>query len=115
MSSLKEATNQNNHTHDRQFADILIKSIDEGLTAFGEQTKNVTYHYLERNYRVKRNEIPQRLEEFHTALTDLFGVTADIIEDLVHKNLYKKLDLTYENKKQSLKSLVQEIKNVQSP
>lgn len=56
----------------------------------------MAYHHLERDLGVRREEIPRRLEEFDSGLTNLFGVCAGLIETYAIKNLYRRLDETFE-------------------
>ncbi|MDI6846971.1 MAG: hypothetical protein QMD23_02425, partial [Candidatus Bathyarchaeia archaeon] len=44
-----------------------------GLQVFGESVKHVIYFYLERNFQLKKTEIPEKPETFCKAITSLFG------------------------------------------
>lgn len=80
----------------RPFSQILIEATDEGLEAFGEQTKNVVYYHLEREFGVRKEEIPQKLEEFDKGLKNLFGLGGELVETHILKNLYRRLGQTFE-------------------
>ena len=53
-------------------------------------------YYLEKNRKVKREEIPDRIAAFHEALEGLLGAGAKVIERLIAKHLYGRLSLIFE-------------------
>ena len=60
--------NHQNQTPIEQFNNFLIASIDESLILLGEPVKNELYLQLELKFNIKKNDIPQRLEEFSEIL-----------------------------------------------
>jgi hypothetical protein len=67
---------------------LLLNSIDDALLSMGESAKKSVYFHIEKNYRVEREQIPQELEQFQTALEKIFGIGARYIEILIMRNLY---------------------------
>ncbi len=63
-----------------QFNNFLIASIDESLILLGEPVKNELYLQLELKFNIKKNDIPQRLEEFSEILHKVFGLGASRLE-----------------------------------
>ena len=53
---------------------FLLNSLDKGLDFFGESTKRVVYWNFEEKYHLKRDNIPEHIPEFATALKTMFGV-----------------------------------------
>ncbi len=64
----------------------------------GESVRNALHYHVERANQVKREEIPNRMEEFHEALGSLLGAGARVVEKLIAKNLYSRLGLAYEER-----------------
>ncbi len=74
------------------FGDLFLKSIDEGLSVFGEDCKENFYQVLERNFMLKKQEIPFMIEEFSVALKKTFGFNAYYLEILIMRYLFTKLE-----------------------
>jgi len=62
----------------------------------GESVRGATYYHVERTFRIRREEIPRRLEEFHEALQGMLGEGVTVVEKLIAKDLYAKLGLHFE-------------------
>lgn len=77
------------------FRDILVEAVDYGLMVLGEIVKQAIYGQIENHHGLKRAEIPERLEAFHTALESVLGVNAKTVERLIAKNLYERLGLDF--------------------
>ena len=77
------------------FRDILLEAVDYGLMVLGEIVRQAIYGQIENHHELKRAEIPERLEAFHTALGSVLGVSAKTVERLIAKNLYKRLGLDF--------------------
>jgi len=73
----------------------LLGAVDHGLQVPGEIVRAAIYERIERSYRVRREEIPEKLETFHRALEDLLGAGAKVMERLIAKNLYSRLELNF--------------------
>ena len=74
------------------FRDLLLESIDEGVSSFGEDYKESFYQLLEQNFMLKKQKIPTKLEEFSEALKNTFGFGAHYLEILIMRNLFTKLE-----------------------
>ncbi|TSA42709.1 hypothetical protein D4R54_02210 [archaeon] len=76
---------------------MLVEALNESFAAIlGEIPKKTVYDILEKKHAIAVNRIPERLNEFTTALETLFGVMASkVIVRIVVKRLYSKLGLTY--------------------
>jgi hypothetical protein len=77
------------------FRDVLLQSIDDGLLVPGEIVRAAIYNRVERSYQIRREEIPEKLELFHKALRDLLAAGGEVLERLIAKNLYRRLDLNF--------------------
>jgi hypothetical protein len=48
--------------------DVLLQSIDDALLVPSEIVRAAIYDRVERSYQLRREEIPEKLELFHTRL-----------------------------------------------
>ena len=79
--------------------DLLLKVVDETLRqVFRETGTKVIYGFLENKSHLKREEIAEKPEVFSTGMKKLVGSGAPVIENLILKNLYRKLELKFEEK-----------------
>ena len=77
------------------FREVLLQAIDDGLLVPGEIVRAAIYDRVERSYQLRREEIPENLELFHKALGDLLAAGSEVLERLIAKNLYRRLDLNF--------------------
>lgn len=73
------------------FQDIFLEAVDEGLSIIGEIAKNAVYTYLKRTFKMNKQEIPNRIDEYVTAIENMFGTGAKIIQIQTMRNLHKKV------------------------
>jgi len=69
----------------------LLCSVDDAFLVVGEIVRAALYQRLERSYQINRKDIPERLEDFHSALQELLGTACPVLERLIAKNLYNGL------------------------
>jgi hypothetical protein len=76
---------------------LLVESLDESFAAIlGEIPKKTLFDLLEKNRAITKNRIPEKLNEFTTAMDTVFGTTTSkVLESIIVKGLYSKLALTY--------------------
>ena len=95
------------------FRDILLQSVDDALLLPGEIVRAAIYDRVERSYQLRREEIPEKLELFHKALRDLLAAGGEVLERLIAKNLYRRLDLNFnQHENWTLLDYVDETKKV---
>jgi hypothetical protein len=75
----------------RDFEKLLLEAVDEGLSSLGQSSKRAIYFHLEEGFKVKREEIPCKVEVFTEAIEKMFGVGADYLEVLIMKRLHEKI------------------------
>lgn len=78
-----------------KFATILLDSIDEALSALGQNVKLSIYFHLETKFSVPKQDIPDRIEDFSNALEQIFGQASRQLEILIMKHLHQKINLNY--------------------
>ena len=69
----------------------LLSAIDESLSSFGDSFKQVIYFQLANTYQIKKEEIPNKINEFADAIEEIFGIGAKLIEMKIIKALYEKV------------------------
>ena len=77
------------------FDQLLLEAIDEGLSGLGEAGKASIYIHLEGLFKIRKQEIPSKLNDFSNALERIFGLGARHLEILCMKNLHAKLEVTF--------------------
>jgi len=75
----------------KAFEKLLLEAVDEALASLGESAKQSIYFHLENRFKIKRNEIPQRIEDFEYGLEKIFGVGAQFLEIMIMKKLYERI------------------------
>ena len=66
----------------------ILEAIDESLSSFGDSVKQAIYDQLEKQYHLRKREIPSKIEDFVTAIEGIFGVGARLIEMKILEALY---------------------------
>jgi len=76
----------------------IMQCVDDGLEVLGDSGKKAVYYYLEKNFGVKRKEIPKKPESFRKGLISIFGEEGP---DLIEKWIVEKLRTSFDLKQQS--------------
>ncbi len=77
------------------FEEYLLASIDEAFNSIGEKCKQTIYHHLEKKYKLNKNDIPDRIEDFSESIECIFGMGAKVLEIQIMKNLYRKIECSF--------------------
>lgn len=95
----KKSESQKNSINKKtmQFEEHLQEAVDEGLSLLGESSKQVVYFYLEKTFKMNKQDIPYKIEDFIDALEKIFGNGAKILEIQIMKCLFKKVGCTLKN------------------
>ena len=91
---------------------LITEAIDDVFSALGDSCKQALYFHLECSYKIPRDEIPRRPQDFANALEEILGPGAGLIEIEIMKRLrskvprfkhsLKKQGLTFESYVESL-------------
>jgi hypothetical protein len=79
----------------KQFEQVLLEAITEALSSMGASVERSVYFHLEQKFKIKRQEIPYRLDDFSDSLERIFGLGARHLEILIMKNLHAKVGGLY--------------------
>jgi hypothetical protein len=83
----------------RSLNNLLLDAVDETLRhVFKEEGANFIFHYLENKCRLNRRRIAEEPEDFSAGLERFLGSAAPVMEKMILKNLYSKLELKFEEK-----------------
>lgn len=82
----------------KRFSELLFRAMDDTIRqVFGKATSELIYTIMERHVSLKREEIAENIEAFHTYLEKLLGSEqAQIIQATSIKRLCFKLQREYE-------------------
>ena len=79
---------------------FFAEAVDETLKQiFKEDGAKVIYEFLENHSRLKLKEAADKPEVFSASLERLMVSAAQVIEQMILKNLYRRLGLKFEEKK----------------
>jgi len=91
----EEALPNIEHVLDDRLNLTMLEAIDEALSFLGESAKRAIYYHLEEKFKIRREEIPLRIDDFAEAIEEIFGMGAKIIEIQIMKSLYKKIGCNF--------------------
>ena len=74
------------------FEKFLIDVVEEGLSSLGDSCKDTIYFYLRRRFQIGKQEIPHEIEAFTSALEEIFGAGARLIELRIIEALYQRVN-----------------------
>ena len=77
------------------FEKLLLEAVDEGLSSLGDSPKQAVYFYLEKTFKIKKMDIPDKIDEFTNAIEKIFGHGAKHLEIQIMKRLYEKIGRTF--------------------
>ena len=77
------------------FRNIFAEAVEEALDTLSESGKQAVLYYIEKNFSIKKEEIPNKPEAFAEALQKIFGLGAYVIQKLILQKFYFKLGLEY--------------------
>ena len=76
---------------ENSFETTIIEAVDEGFSPFGHSSKQAIYFHLENTFKITKQEIPYKIEEFADAIEQIFGAGAKLIEIRIIEALHKKI------------------------
>ena len=76
--------------------DLLLDMVDETVKqVFREPGAKAIYSYIENECHLKREEIAKKPEVFSADLKRLLGSGSQVIEQMILRNLYRRLELEF--------------------
>lgn len=74
-----------------KFKVAIIETVDERFSSFCDLDKETVYLRLENDFKIKKQEIPCKIESFADAMEQIFGVGAKLIEIRIIEALHKRI------------------------
>lgn len=85
------------------FETAVTQAINDVLSALGAANKQAIYRHLKNHYGIDENEIPNQIEDFATAIEQIFGPVAKLLEIKIIEQLHGKYkDFAYSPEKAEL-------------
>jgi len=96
-----------------EFDRLLLKTIDDSLKKiFTENAASVIYAFLESNYTLNREEIPEKLDVFEEGLRKFLSTGAVTVEKVILENLCSDLECRCKlGEERSFKNSIIQLKN----
>jgi hypothetical protein len=69
------------------FEELVIEAIDQTFSKLGIEVKQTFFSFLEVNYKLCKEDIPNRIGDFVDGLEQIFGASAPLLELVVMKTL----------------------------
>jgi hypothetical protein len=76
---------------ENSFETAILDAVDAGFAPFGRFGKQVIYLHLENTFKIKKQEIPYKSEEFADAIEQIFGAGAKLIEIRIIEALHERI------------------------
>ena len=74
-----------------EFKAAIIETVDDSFSSFSNIDKEAIYLRLEKAFKIKKQEIPSKIEAFVDAIEQIFGVGAKLIEIRRIEALHKRI------------------------
>jgi hypothetical protein len=78
------------NTCEDKFETIILEAVDEIFSSFGRSCKKAIYFQLEHTFKIRKQDILFKIEDFANALEQIFGVGAKFIELKIIEILHQK-------------------------
>ena len=92
-----------NRSCEGSFEAIVIEAVDEVFSSIGHSCKQAIYFQLENTFKIEKQEIPLKIEDFANAIEQVFGIGAKFIEMKIIEVLHEKTqNFMYFPKKEDL-------------
>jgi hypothetical protein len=74
-----------------EFNVAIVETVDGSLSSLCNLDKEAVYSCLENAFKIKKQEIPCKIEGFADAIEQMFGVGAKLIEIRIMEALHKRI------------------------
>jgi hypothetical protein len=82
---------KNQNPNENKFEATMTEAIDESLTSFKSLNKQEIYSCLENVFKIRKEEISCKIEDFTDALNQMFGIGAKLIEIKIIEAVHKRI------------------------
>jgi len=74
-----------------KFNIAIIEAVEDGFSSFNNLDKEAVYLHLETAFKIKKQEIPSKIEEFSDAVEQMFGVGAKLVEIRIIEAIHSRI------------------------
>ena len=74
------------------FGDVVAQAVDDTFSALGESPKQAIYRHLKIVYGIDKEDIPNKIEAFASAIEQTFGSVAKLIEIKIIEKLHSQYE-----------------------
>ena len=75
---------------ENSFETAILDAVDAGFAPFGRFGKQVIYLHLESTFKIKKQAIPYKIQEFSDAIEQIFGTGAKLIQIRIIEALHER-------------------------
>ncbi len=79
----------------REFDQLLLEAIDDGLSVLGEEPRSAFYQFLATMHALPREDIPEKVEEFSKGLKKALGGAYPVVQRIILRKLFQKLGYSF--------------------
>ncbi|MDH5375249.1 MAG: hypothetical protein OEW95_05480 [Candidatus Bathyarchaeota archaeon] len=98
--SVSSGTKRKGEISKKELADLLLSAVHETMRqVFRGEGAEVINNFIGNKCHLEQEEIVEKPEVFSAGLERLLGSGASVVENLILKSLYRKLELKFEKKK----------------
>ena len=69
----------------------MLEMINDGLSSFNNLETEAIYLNLEKNFKIQKEEIPNKIEEFADAIEHILGTGAKIVEIAIIERIHQRI------------------------
>ncbi len=91
QTCILQLSGKNQKTGENKFEATMMEAIDESLGSFGSLDKLEVYQHLENSFKIRKQEIPCKTEEFADAMEQMFGIGAKLVEIRIIEAVHKRV------------------------
>jgi hypothetical protein len=91
QTCILQLSGKNQKPSETKFEATMMEAIDESLGSFGSLDKLEVYRHLENSFKIRKQEIPCKTEEFADAIGQMFGIGAKLVEIRIIKAVHKRV------------------------
>ena len=91
QTCILQLSGKNQKTGENKFEATIMEAIDESLGSFGSLDKLEVYWHLENSFKIRKQEIPCKTEEFADAMEQMFGIGAKLVEIRIIEAVHKRV------------------------
>jgi hypothetical protein len=76
----------------KDFQKLFLEAVDGAFSSLGDSARQAIYFHLETKFKMPRDQIPFRLEDFEKGLERIFGAGTRFLEIMIMKRLYEMME-----------------------